>query len=92
MEVECAGKLLGKRGMHKKVIQKYNIWLGEIKCNVKCLSQALLMLPMVISSVWGLSGSKFSFPVLLRCVAILLFCYDVLSFSFIRFYRCVILA
>lgn len=27
------GKLLmGKRAMHKKVTQKYDIWLGEIKC------------------------------------------------------------
>ena len=30
----------------------------------------------------GLSGSKFSFPVLLCYCAILLFCYDVLSFCF----------
>ena len=52
------GKLLGKRAKHKTVKQKYDIWLGEIKCNVKCLWQALLMLPIVISFVWIWTGIR----------------------------------
>ena len=35
-----------------------------------------------INTSGGLSGSKFSFPVLLCCCAILLFCYDVSSFCY----------
>ena len=85
---------MGKRAMHKTVKQKYDIWLGEIKSNVKCLWQALLMLPIVISFVWkwGVIRVKIQFfcsVVLLCCCAILLFCYDVLSFV-LTFYCSVI--
>ena len=78
--------------MHKKVKQKYDIWLGEIKSNVKCLWQALLMLPIVISSVWiwGVIRVKIQFSCsdVLLC-AILLFCYDVLMSFVLTFYRSV---
>ena len=72
MEVECAGKLLGKRAMHKKVLQKYNIWLGEIKCNVKCLSQALLIFANGhFFCMGGYQGQNSVFPF---CCAVFLFC------------------
>ena len=70
------GKLLGKRGMYKIVKQKYDIWLCEIKYNVKCLWQALLMLPIVISFVWiwGVIRVKIQFfcSVVLLCYFVVL--------------------
>ena len=74
---------MGKRAMYKTVKQKYDIWLGEIKCNVKCfwqLSTFDIANRHLFRMDMGVSGLKFSFSVLLCCCAILLFCYDVLSF------------
>ena len=65
---------------------KSYIWLGEIKCNMKCLSQALLTLPIVISSVWGVIRVKiqFSCSVVLFCYfVVLLWCFVILFFHFI---------
>ena len=83
------GKLLGKRAMHKTVKQKYDIWLGEIKCNVKCLWQALLMLPIVISFVWIWTAIRvkiqfFSSVVLLCYFVVLLWCL-VICFNILLF-------
>ena len=45
--------------------------------------KSLRNVPLLLTLTYGgLSGSKFSFPVLLCYCAILLFCYDVLSFCF----------
>ena len=67
---------MGKRAMHKKVRQKYDIWLGEIKCNVKCE----MSFDVANRHLFRMGGYQGQNSVFLFCCAIFLFCYDVLSF------------
>ena len=76
--MEGPRKLMGKRAMHKKVRQKYDIWLGEIKCNVKCE----MSFDVANRHLFRMGGYQGQNSVFLFCCAILLFCYHVLSIRF----------
>ena len=73
-ELEGPGKLMGKRAMHKKGRQKYDIWLGEIKCdNVKCEMSRGSTFNAANRHLFRMGGYQGQNSVLLFCCAVLLF-------------------
>jgi len=70
--------------MHKKGRQKYDIWLGEIKCNVKCEMSPASIFDVAIRHLFLMGGYQGQNSVFLFCCAILLFCF-VIPFNILSF-------
>ena len=87
--MEGPGKLMDKRAMHKKGGQKYDIWLGEIKCkNVKCEMSLGSTFHIANHRLFHMGGYQGQNSVLLFCCAVLLFCYEFMMFwhSVLKFF------